>query len=433
VKARDHARASHTRVAPPSYRQSREAALAVRACGAGVDGLVTGYSGAMNRELMSGELDARALYRAVLLGAGLLVVGLLFPRLVTLLIAIFATVLLAIPLAMAADRLERHGVPRVLGALAALLAGFAVLTLLLFLLIPPFIDQTNEFVETVPGVVDDLSADFADLTGDEPQQVGQDVQSFFEGYTENPERFLGPLTSIGFSIVAVLGALVFMLITAFYIAVRPQPLIDGMLSLFPPARRDEVLVVMERLSESWVGWMQGVIVDMFVSGVLLYIGLTLIGLDLAIFFAVFGALLVVIPYFGSVIGGIPPVLFALTDSPEKALLALGVYVAVQQIEGNLIIPLVMAQRVKLHPALIAIGVVVVGQLFGIIGLFVAVPIISAAVILTDELWVKPNERHRGIRTASAVEEVTPAAVAEREDVLPADDRPTDPEPRLPVQ
>jgi len=384
----------------------------------------------MNRDLMSGEVDARALYRAVLLAAGLLVVGLLFPRLVTLLIAIFATVLFAIPLAMAADRLERYGVPRVLGALAALLAGFAVLALLLFLLIPPFVDQTNEFVETVPGVVDDLSADFADLTGDEPQQVGQDVQSFFEGYTENPERFLGPLTSIGFSIVAVLGALVFMLITAFYIAVRPQPLIDGMLSLFPPARRDEVLVVMERLRESWVGWMQGVIVDMFVSGVLLYIGLTLIGLDLAIFFAVFGALLVVIPYFGSVIGGIPPVLFALTDSPEKALLALGVYVAVQQIEGNLIIPLVMAQRVKLHPALIAIGVVVVGQLFGIIGLFVAVPIISAAVILTDELWVKPNEAQRGIKTAPRLE--TAPSEAPPEDG--GEDRPSvEPRPRLPIQ
>ena len=78
---------------------------------------------------------------------------------------------------------------------------------------------------------------------------------------------------------------------------------------------------------------------------------------------------------------------------------------VQQIEGNVIIPLVMAQRVKLHPALIAIGVVVVGQLFGFIGLFVAVPIISAAVILTDELWVKPNEERNGIRTASAVDPI----------------------------
>jgi len=391
-----------------------------------------------DRELMSGGLDARAVYRAVLLAAGLLLIGLLFPRLVTLLVAIFATVLFAIPLAMTADYLERFKVPRVLGALSALVGGIAILALLLFLLIPPFIDQTNEFVDTVPGVVDDLSADFANLTGDEPQEVGADVQSFFEGYTENPERLLGPLTSVGFSIVTILGALIFMAITAFYIAVRPQPLISGIQALFPPARREEALHVMERLRESWVGWMEGVLVDMLVSGVLLYIGLTLIGLDLAIFFAVFGALLVVIPYFGSVIGGIPPVLFAFTDSPEKALLALGVYIAVQQIEGNLIIPLVMAQRVKLHPALIAIGVVVVGQLFGLIGLFVAVPIISAAVILTDELWVKPNERVRGIKTAAALDLVKPDGVTEpgtaEGGLPPGDDGPSVESGRgLPVQ
>jgi predicted PurR-regulated permease PerM len=387
-----------------------------------------------SRDLMSGELDARSLYRAVLLAAGLLLLGLLFPRLVTLLVAILTTVLIAIPLAMTADYLERFRIPRAIGALAGLMLVLAVLALTLFLLIPPFVDQTNEFVDSVPGVVDDLSADIADLTGNQPNEVGADVQDFIQGYTDNPERFLGPLTSIGFSVVAVLGALIFSVITAYYIAVRPQPLIDGMLSLFPPPRRDDALRVMRRLRTSWVGWMQGVAVDMFVTGILLYIGLTVIGLDLAIFFAVFSAILVVIPYFGSVIGGVPPVLFALTDSPEKALLALGVYVLVQQIEGNVIIPLVMSQRVKLHPALIAIGVVVVGQLFGFIGLFVAVPIISMAVVLIDELWVKPNEDYRGLRTASAVEPVSPDAVEEREGEPALDDRPpADRTSRLPVR
>ena len=61
-----------------------------------------------------------------------------------------------------------------------------------------------------------------------------------------------------------------------------------------------------------------------------------------------------------------------------------VYVLVQQIESNLIIPLVMSRTVRLHPAVIAIGVVVVGRLFGVVGLFVAVPVISAIVILTEE-------------------------------------------------
>ena len=112
------------------------------------------------------------------------------------------------------------------------------------------------------------------------------------------------------------------------------------------------------------------------------------------------ALLVVVPYFGAIAGAIPPVLFALTDSPGKALLAFVVYVLVQQIESNVTIPLVMAQRTRMHPAMIAIGVVVVGQLFGFVGLFVAVPILSLIVIVVEEFWVKPieeadRERRRG--------------------------------------
>src|SRR4029453_10348146 len=114
------------------------------------------------------------------------------------------------------------------------------------------------------------------------------------------------------------------------------------------------------------------------------------------------ALLVVIPYYGAVIGAIPPVLYALTISPGKALAALAVYVLVQQIESNVIVPVVMSRTTRLHPALIAIGVVVVGRLFGIVGLFVAVPIISAAVILTEEIWVREIEAAHDQRTTEDI-------------------------------
>ena len=192
-----------------------------------------------------------------------------------------------------------------------------------------------------------------------------------------------------------------MLITAYYMAIKPEPLLAGVRSLIPPRHRDDADRVMHRLRDSWIGWMQGVVVDMVVSGVLLYIGLTIIGLDFAIFFAVLTALLSVIPYFGAIISGLPPVLFALTDSPGKALLVIVVYTLVQQFEGNVTIPLVMARTVKLHPAVIAMGVVVVGQLFGFVGLIVAVPVLSMLVILVEELWVKPMEeadRTRGTPT-----------------------------------
>ena len=108
-----------------------------------------------------------------------------------------------------------------------------------------------------------------------------------------------------------------------------------------------------RVRTAWIGWMEGVAIDMLVTFVLLWIGLTLIGLDFAIFFAVLSALLVVVPYFGAIAGAIPPVLFALTDSPGKAVLALVVVIVVQQLESNVTIPVVMSQRKRMHPALIA--------------------------------------------------------------------------------
>jgi predicted PurR-regulated permease PerM len=352
-------------------------------------------------------------YKAVVLAAGLLVLGLLFRQLATLMLAVLMTIIIAIPLSTGATRLERSGVPRPLGALLTLIAGLAVLAGILALIIPTFVDQTNEFVDDVPGIVHDLEVTIGDITGDRPSEVGSDIQDFLRGYTDEPERLIGPITAIGVGLAGVLAAFLVILITAYYMAVRPQPLIEGALRLVPPARRRHARAVMDRLRTAWIGWMQGVIFDMFISGTLLYIGLTIIGLDFAILFAVVTALLVVIPYFGAFIGGIAPVLFALTDSPGKALAVLAVYVLVQQIEGNIIIPLVMSRTTRLHPALIAIGVVVVGQLFGIVGLFVAVPIISAAVILTEEIWVREIEAAHDNRATVDI------ALARPEEPLPA--------------
>jgi predicted PurR-regulated permease PerM len=252
-------------------------------------------------------------------------------------------------------------------------------------------------------VVDSLEQTYADVTGEDPGQVGDRVQEFVEKWTDDPEKLIGPITSIGLNVAGILGALVLIVITAYYMAIRPEPLVDGLISLFPPHRREHARHVLDRVRRSWIGWMEGVGVDMLATFILTFIGLTLIGLDFAIFFAVLSALLVVVPYFGAIAGAIPPVLFALTDSPGKALLALAVYVLVQQIESNVTIPIVMSQRTRMHPAMIAIGVVVVGQLFGFVGLFVAVPILSLIVIATEEFWVKEIEEIDRERRLSQIE------------------------------
>ena len=338
--------------------------------------------------------DRHALNRAILLAAGLLVLGLLFQELTTLLVAVLITVLIAIPLSAAADVGERYRVPRALGALGGLLLGIGVIVSIFALIIPPAVDEADQFIDQIDETIAAAGEDLEHLTGEDSAEIGEQVQDYLSGFTDEPERLLGPLAAAGATLATIIAALLFILITAYFMAVKPQPLLNGITSLVPPSRRPRAAHIISRLRTSWVGWMQGLVADMFISGILIYIGLSLIDLDFALVFAVLGAFLVIIPYFGAFIGGLFPVLVGLADSPEKAALTLIVYLVVQQIEGNLIIPLIMGQRVKLHPALIAVGVLIVGQLLGIIGLFVAVPIISAIVILTDELYVKrhPEEK-----------------------------------------
>lgn len=91
------------------------------------------------------------------------------------------------------------------------------------------------------------------------------------------------------------------------------------------------------------------------------------------FFAVFTAVAMIIPYFGALISSIPPILYAVTISPGKALIVAVIYIVAHQVESNIIQPLVVARNVDLHPALVAFGVVAVDQLLGFVGLIIAVP------------------------------------------------------------
>jgi predicted PurR-regulated permease PerM len=100
----------------------------------------------------------------------------------------------------------------------------------------------------------------------------------------------------------------------------------------------------------------------------------------------------IIPYFGALLSSIPPIIYALTVSPGKAVIVAVIYIIAHQVESNVIQPLVVARSVELHPALVAVGVVAVDQLFGFVGLIVAVPILSTFKILVEELWVRPVEQ-----------------------------------------
>ncbi len=337
------------------------------------------------------KLTPAAIYRAVLLAFGLIVTGLVFQQLITLVLAVLIVVIIALPLGALATVLGRFGVPRALGVLIGLLIGLGLLGWLISAVIPVFSTEINQFVASLPGIVDSLGHQLGHLTGNSPNKTGHQIQQFVNGYTQHPSRLLGPIASIGTSVASALAAIVVVLLTAVYTALQPEPLVNGVLRTVPPRRRAEARAILDRLRTAYLGWLRGLVFGMLILGFATYFGLRLVGLGFAAFFAILTAVAMIIPYFGALASSIPPILYALTISPGKAIIVTVIYVAAHQLEGNVIQPLVMARAVELHPAVVAVGVVAVDRLFGFVGLIVAVPILATVRVLVAELWIKPME------------------------------------------
>jgi predicted PurR-regulated permease PerM len=335
------------------------------------------------------------IYRAVLLAFALVVIGLVFQALVQLVLAVLIVVVIAIPLSAFAGWLKKYRIPRGLGATIGLLLGVGALAGLIAAVIPVFSHEINQFASSLPGIVDSLRHRLGHLTGTSPSHVGQQVQNFVNGYTHHPTRLLGPIASIGTSVATAFAAIIVVLLTALYTAIHPEPLVNGMVRIVPPPGRPEAKLILSRLRVAYLGWLRGLLLGMLILGGITYLGLRLVGLHFAAFFAVLTAVAMIIPYFGAIVSSIPPILYALTISPGKAVVVAIIYIVAHQLEGNVIQPLVVARTVELHPAVVAVGVVAVDRLFGFVGLIVAVPIIVTIKILIEELWVKPLEHGAG--------------------------------------
>jgi predicted PurR-regulated permease PerM len=230
--------------------------------------------------------------------------------------------------------------------------------------------------------------------------VGAEMGRFVEGYTRHPERLAGTAMELGLGLLGLAVAFALMLFVAVIAAVNPRPLVSGVLRLIPAAHQPAAREVLTRVREAWLRWQLAVALDMLVLGSLLFVGLSIVGLPFALGFAMFSAFLTVIPNYGSIISAAPPIVVGLAESPTKALLVLLVYIIVNQVEGNLILPLIMARTVDMHPALVTLGLLAVGALFGLIGVVIAIPLLSLAIILVEVLWIEPSEARANARASA---------------------------------
>ncbi len=173
-----------------------------------------------------------------------------------------------------------------------------------------------------------------------------------------------------------------------FIALEPQTYVRGILVLVPQQRRERIRQVLDALGETLRWWLVGKFASMLAIGLLTWIGLSIIGVPLALTLGIITALLTFIPNVGPVVSLIPAALLALAQDPIKAVYVVALYVGVQIIESNLITPFIERRTVELPPAL-TVGVQLILSVFvGGLGLVLAAPLIAAGIVLVQMLYVE---------------------------------------------
>lgn len=172
-----------------------------------------------------------------------------------------------------------------------------------------------------------------------------------------------------------------------YLAIDPGRYRTGLIQLAPIDRRERTEQVLNQLGDTLQWWLIGRMVAMVVIGLLTAVGLWLIGVPLALMLGLLAGILNFIPYLGPILSIVPPLLMVVTEGPTMILYVVFLYVAIQAIESYLLTPIIEQKTVSLPPALALSTQVLMGVLFGGLGVIFASPITAVGLKLVKMLYI----------------------------------------------
>ncbi|MEI4261786.1 AI-2E family transporter [Roseovarius sp. D0-M9] len=198
----------------------------------------------------------------------------------------------------------------------------------------------------------------------------------------------GHAMSLGVTAVGVASSLLILIVLTLFLSANPALYRDGLVRLVPPDRRDIVQETLSALAHALRWWFLGQLVSMTLLGVTVGLGLFLLGVDLWLTLAVLTALLTVVPFIGPLIATVPIVAVGFTEGTQTGIIVLAGYLVIQNIEGNIVGPLIQEKAVNLAPALLVAVQVLLSLIFGFMGLILAAPLTIVAMVSVQKLWVE---------------------------------------------
>lgn len=274
-------------------------------------------------------------------------------------------------------------IPRTLGIIILYLLFIGLLVFVIATIVPILTRQIKELINNIPFYIDEIQFFFEQFLRSEAfhwvqTQQYVDIDQVIDTLTSYLSAIPSTITSSISGIFGVIANTAIVIVTVpfllFFLLKDGHKLPNAIVKFIPSSYRKEGLSILKNTTDTLAAYIQGQMIVSLCVGTLSYIGYLIIGLDYALILAIAVAVTNIIPYLGPILGAAPAVIVAMFDSPIMVGLVIVVAVIAQQIESSLISPLVIGKRLDTHPATIIIILLVAGNLAGVLGMILGVPV-----------------------------------------------------------
>jgi predicted PurR-regulated permease PerM len=308
---------------------------------------------------------------------------------------VFISIFLAVALGPAVDLYQQRArMPRGVAILFVYLTILGAIVGLGLLVVPPIVSGVNHFVDKVPTYVQDLRKNETVRKYDNKYHVTEKLDKEARKLPNRLGDAASALTSVTVGVFSAIFQLVTVLVLTFFFLLDGKRMVGWGLRQLPPERSERVRKVMDDVYEATSGYVVGNLIISVIAGTGTYIVLMILNVPFAVPLSVLMAFLDLIPLVGATIGGVGIGIVAAISNFPTALIVWAIYFIVyQQIENNILQPVIYRRTVQLHPLVVLVAVLIGGSQLGVLGALLAIPVAAGLQIIVKDLW---NARKRRI-------------------------------------
>lgn len=305
------------------------------------------------------------------------------------LLAILVALVIAAGLDAPVSWLKRKGIPRILSTLFLFVTGLVFITAIVYTIVPLAINDFTQLFSNIKDFGSPLIDSFqaSDALGALTSSLNEWADALISGSI--------PLTQIISSLFGNVFLAITVLILAFYLTVGQDGIERFLIAILPSSHENTAISLYLKTRKKIGQWMKGQVLLSLVIGFTTFLGLWLLGVKYALLLGLIAGIFELIPFVGPIFSGGIAVLVALSVSLTLALYTLILFVFIQQLENNVLIPVVMRYTTNLNPVVILISILIGGKVFGFMGLILAIPI-SVFIQEIVEKWAVSKKQRRGL-------------------------------------